>query len=275
MDQAAQAARTLGGQLRRRKNGTHGIELYMYAHRCVYDCILNPRYDAGPAAAVPAALSPNTQIPADTDHIAGRKSAISREDLLAAALKLIGPHRSVSTLSLREVAREAGIAPNSFYRQFRDMDELAVALIDLAGLSLQKIIDAARVRAAVDRSAARGAVEAFMEQLRADDQLLHVLLREGTAGSDAFKHAVDRQLSFFEEELRISLIQINAAQGVTLREPALVAKAITRLVFAMGATAVDLPREKDPELVRQLTLMVRMIIAGSRSLAVESGQNGR
>ena len=62
---------------------------------------------------------------------------------------------------------------------------------------------------------------------------------------------------------------------MTLREPALVAKAITRLVFAMGATAVDLPREKDPELVRQLTLMVRMIIAGSRSLAVESGQNGR
>ena len=224
---------------------------------------------------MPATLSPTTHIPADTDHIAGRKSAISREDLLAAALKLIGPHRSVSTLSLREVAPEAGIAPNSFYRQFRDMDDAAVALIDLAGLSLQKIIDAARLRAAVDRSAARGAVEAFMEQLRADDQLLHVLLREGTAGSDAFKHAVDRQLSFFEEELRISLIQINAAQGVTLREPALVAKAITRLVFAMGATAVDLPREKDPELVRQLTLMVRMIIAGSRSLAVESGQNGR
>jgi len=224
---------------------------------------------------VPATLTPTTHIPADTDHIAGRKSAISREDLLAAALKLIGPHRSVSTLSLREVAREAGIAPNSFYRQFRDMDELAVALIDLAGLSLQKIIDAARLRAAVDRSAARGAVEAFVEQLRAEDQLLHVLLREGTAGSDAFKHAVDRQLSFFEEELRISLIQINATQGVTLREPALVAKAITRLVFAMGATAVDLPREKDPELVRQLTLMVRMIIAGSRTLALESGHNGR
>ena len=219
-------------------------------------------------------MSPHTALPVESDHAVGRKATISREDLLAAALKLIGPHRSVSTLSLREVAREAGIAPNSFYRQFRDMDELAVALIDLAGLSLQKIIDAARVRARIDRSAVRGAVEAFMEQLRAEDQLLHVLLREGTAGSDAFKHAVDRQLSFFEEELRISLIQINAAQGVTLREPALVAKAITRLVFAMGATAVDLPREKDPELVRQLTLMVRMIIAGSRMLALESGQNG-
>ncbi|MGV4858593.1 TetR family transcriptional regulator, partial [Acetobacter senegalensis] len=72
-----------------------------------------------------------------------------REDLLAAALKLIGPHRSLSTLSLREVAREAGIAPNSFYRQFRDMDELAVALIDAAGRSLRTIIGEARQRATV------------------------------------------------------------------------------------------------------------------------------
>ena len=66
----------------------------------------------------------------------GRKAVISRDDIIEAALKLAGPNRSVSTLSLREVAREAGIAPNSFYRQFRDMDELAVALIERAGQSL-------------------------------------------------------------------------------------------------------------------------------------------
>ena len=77
----------------------------------------------------------------------GRKAVISREDIINAALKLLGPHRSVSTLSLREVTREAGIAPNSFYRQFRDMDELAIALIDRAGRSLRQIIGKARRRA--------------------------------------------------------------------------------------------------------------------------------
>ena len=120
-------------------------------------------------------------------HPAPRKAAISRDDLLAAALKLVGPHRSLSTLSLREVTREAGIAPNSFYRQFRDMDELAVALIDLSGRSLRKIIGQARQRANTGRSVVQGSLETFMEQLRADDKLLHVLLREGTVGSDAFK----------------------------------------------------------------------------------------
>lgn len=196
-----------------------------------------------------------------------RKPAISREDLIAAALSLIGPHRSLSTLSLREVAREAGIAPNSFYRQFRDMDELAVALIDLAGRSLRTIIGQARRRAtSTDRSVIRVSVETFMEQLRADDKLLHVLLREGAVGSDAFKQAVERELSYFEDELRVDLIRLAAADGATLHAPALVSKAITRLVFAMGATAMDLPPEKDPELVEQISQMLRMILTGARTL---------
>ena len=45
----------------------------------------------------------------------GRKAVISREDLISAALKLVGPHRSISSLSLREVARAADIA------QFRNL----------------------------------------------------------------------------------------------------------------------------------------------------------
>ena len=197
----------------------------------------------------------------------GRKATISREDLTAAALRLIGPHRSVSSLSLREVAREAGIAPNSFYRHFRDVDELAVALIELAGESLREIVGKARRRATSGRSVVRGSVSAFMEQVRADDKLLHVLLREGTVGSDAFKQAVDRQLDFFEEELRVDLVRLAAADNLPLQDPALVAKAITRLVFAIGTTAMDLPRERDAELVDQLTQMVRMILRGSQAMA--------
>lgn len=218
------------------------------------------RADPNPCPAV----TQTSNLP-DPDSQPGRKATISRSDLLAAALRLIGPHRSVSSLSLREVAREAGIAPNSFYRQFRDIDELAVALIDLAGQSLRKIVGAARHRATSNISIVRSSVEAFMEQVRADDKLLHVLLREGTVGSDAFKQAVDRELMFFEDELRADLVKIAARQGFTLDEPALAAKAITRLAFAMGATAMDLPADRDEELIRQLTKMVRMIIVGARA----------
>ncbi|WP_043798142.1 HTH-type transcriptional repressor FabR [Arenimonas composti] len=193
-----------------------------------------------------------------------RVRGISRDDLLAAALRLLGPHRSVSSLSLREVAREAGIAPNSFYRHFRDIDELAVALIDLAGQSLRRIVGAARRRATSGEGIVRGSVEAFFEQVRADDKLLHVLLREGTVGSDAFKQAVDRELSFFEDELRADLIRLAARKRGVVHEPALASKAITRLAFAMGASAMDSPADRDPELIEQLIEMVRMILIGAR-----------
>lgn len=202
-----------------------------------------------------------------TTPTVGRKPVISREDVIAAALKLVGPHRSVSSLSLREVAREAGIAPNSFYRQFRDMDELAVALIDLAGSSLRQIIGEARQLARRRRSVVRSSVQAFMQQLGSDDKLLPILLREGTVGSAAFKLAVDRQLNYFEDELRLDLIRLAQFSGNTLYEPALTAKAITRLVFAMGATAVDLPPDKWPGISEQLVVMVRMILTGSQYLS--------
>lgn len=209
----------------------------------------------------------STLLSSTTDLPQARRQGISRDDLLAATLKLIGPNRSLSTVSLREVAREAGIAPNSFYRQFRDMGELSVALIDLAGSSLRTIIRQARERAtSTERSVIRVSVETFMEQLRADDKLLHVLLREGAVGSDDFKHAVERELAYFEDELRVDLIRLAAADGTVLHEPALVSRAITRLVFAMGAMAMDQPPERDPELIEEISKMLRMIITGSHAL---------
>lgn len=196
-----------------------------------------------------------------------RKGSIERDDVIAAALKLLGPNRSVSTLSLREVAREAGIAPNSFYRHFRGMDELAVALIDLAGGTLRQIIREARLRVAAGGEVVRPSVEAFMEQLGSDDKLLPILLREGSVGSDAFKQAVDRELRHFEDELRDDLIRLSQVDWPKAYQPALVSKAITRLVFAMGAIAMDLPTEKRKEITTQTIAMVQMIVVGAQQLA--------
>lgn len=183
-----------------------------------------------------------------------------------AAVRLLGDHRSVSTLSLREIAREAGIAPNSFYRYFRDVDELTVALIDQAGRALRGIIREARQRLSMERSAIRTSVEAFMDQLDADEKYLQVLLREMSTGSEAFRQAVDRELNYFEDELRDELERMEKLTGHATYEPALTAKAITRLVVAMGANAANLPKESRAALIDQTVVMIRMIMEGSQSL---------
>jgi AcrR family transcriptional regulator len=207
---------------------------------------------------------PTIQVPRPPQ---GRKAVISSDELIAAALKLVGPHRSISTLSLREVAREAGIAPNSFYRHFRDIDELAVALIELAGTSLRRILSEARHRASSERSVVQTSIEVFMEQLSSGDGFLPMLLREGKVGSAAFKQAVERQLCFFEEELQQDLIRLEHANNHKLHQPELAARAITRLVFTMASVAMDLPPDEQHTKMAETIIMIRMILAGSRILA--------
>ena len=195
------------------------------------------------------------------------KVQINSQDIMNAAVMLLDDNRSVSTLSLREIARAAGIAPNTFYRHFRDVDELAVALIDQAGRSLRGIVREARQRLSLERSAIRTSVEAFMEQLNTEDRYLHVLLREMSTGSAAFRQAVERELNHFEDELRDELLRMEQQTNHSTYEPALAAKAITRLVIAMGATAADVAPEQRNEITEQTIIMIRMIVNGAQSMA--------
>lgn len=236
------------------------MSIHVYINAAVYDARMS-----GPSKSARVAKLGQT---ADGGGArAGRPSVISREKLIAAALKLVGPHRSVSSLSLREIARAAGIAPNSFYRHFRDTDELAIAVIDLAGRSLRQIIGEARHRAVSGRSVIRSSVETFVEQLDAQDKYLHVLLREGSVGSDAFKRAVERELQFFEDELRVDLVRLAELSRKPIIQPALVAKAITRLVFAMGANTMDLSPDRRQPILEQTVIMLRMIVTGAQTMA--------
>lgn len=197
---------------------------------------------------------------------APRRSPVTAQELMDAAVDLSTSMRSVSSLSLREVARAAGIAPNSFYRHFRDVDELAVAVIDQAGRSLRGIIREARQRISPERSMIRTSVEAFMEQVDDEQRYLHVLLREMSIGSEAFRRAVERELSYFEDELCEELVRLGTLNGQEFPQPLLAARAITRLVFNMGASAVDRSREERAEMVDQLVIMVRMIIVGAQTM---------
>jgi len=196
----------------------------------------------------------------------GRKATITREELFQATLNLIGPQKSIASLSLREIAREAGIAPNSFYRHFKDIDELAIALINRSGLVLRRIIREARLQASKQQSIIRSSVEVFIQQLDADEGNLSLLLREGYTGSTSYKAAVDRQLNFFQQELQEDLIRLEQMNNGKISHADIAAKAITQLVFNMGAKVIEIPAEQRTEVAEQTMIMIRMILEGARHL---------
>ena len=206
-------------------------------------------------------LEPRTQV-----RSVGRKATITKDELFQAALKLIGPQKSIASLSLREVAREAGIAPNSFYRHFKDIDELAIELIDSSATVLRQILLQARLKASKKSSIVRSSIEVFIEQLDADEGYLSLLLREGYTGSASYKEAVEKQLNYFQLELRDDLIRLEKLNNNKIIYPDVAAKAITQLVFNMGAKVINMPNEERKEIAEQTMIMIRMILEGARHL---------
>lgn len=95
------------------------------------------------------------------DEAAGRRS------LIQAAIRLAARKRSFKALGLREVAREAGLNPNTFYRHFDDMEALAMTVATELGGQLSQTLKA--IRANSTRSEAARATVAATYRFAADN----------------------------------------------------------------------------------------------------------
>ncbi|UCG72749.1 MAG: TetR family transcriptional regulator [Chromatiales bacterium] len=68
------------------------------------------------------------------------KKARTRSALMDSVLAIIGYGANFASISLREVAKTAGLVPTSFYRHFGDMEELGLAMVDELGLNLRRLM---------------------------------------------------------------------------------------------------------------------------------------
>ncbi|WP_316250612.1 HTH-type transcriptional repressor FabR, partial [Photorhabdus kayaii] len=133
--------------------------------------------------------------------IRAKQKEKTRRSLIEAAFSQLSAERSFTSLSLREVAREAGIAPTSFYRHFRDVDELGLTMVDESGLMLRQLMRQARQRIAKGGSVIRTSVSTFMEFIGNNPNAFRLLLRERSGTSAEFRAAVAREIQHFIAEL--------------------------------------------------------------------------
>ena len=191
----------------------------------------------------------------------------TRRALMDAALKQMSADRGFGSLSLREVAREAGIAPTSFYRHFSELDELGLALVDEGGVALRQLMRQARKRIArKNASAISTSVETFMEYLSNNSNLFRLMLQEKTGVSKPFRTAVKAEIDHFVTELADDLRRFAEEQNKPLSDSRLVAEAMVTLVFNQGAEALDAtPAEKDV-LKEKLKTELRMVLPGSQAM---------
>ena len=193
------------------------------------------------------------------------KKEKTRRLLIDTALRL-SAEKGLSTLSIRELTREAGVAPTSFYRHFTDMDDLGLVLLDEVGVSLRRLMrEARRSRSGTEAgSVSRPSIEAFMEYLRENGNLFRLLLGERSGSTPAFRKALHAEINRFVGELTEGLFYANQIYRNKLERPELAAEAIVAVVFTLGAEALELPSHRRKELTDRLVSMVQIILRGAR-----------
>ena len=184
----------------------------------------------------------------------------TRRQLIDAALNQLSSERSFSSLSLREVAKEAGLAPTSFYRHFRDMDELGLTLVDEAGLTLRQLMRKARQRIEKGGSVIQISVQTFMEFIANNGNIFRLLLRERSGTSPEFRAAVNREIRYFTLELCDYLQQTNKLDADIAY---LQANAAVTIVFSAGSDALDTDAKDLLLLADRTILQLRFIARGA------------
>lgn len=201
----------------------------------------------------------------------------TRRALIDATFSQLSSEKSFSGLSLREVCREAGIAPTSFYRHFSGMDELGLTMVDEAGLTLRQLMRQARERIAKGGSVIHTSVDTFMEFVDNNSNVFRLLLRERSGTSAAFRSAVQREVEHFIAELTDYLCRgtgsanandssngsVDEISTIDIESVRIEADAMVTIVFNAGAEALDLDHTMCSELAKRTKQQLRLITKGA------------
>jgi len=194
------------------------------------------------------------------------KKQKTRQALLDAALVLLAGEQSFASLSLREVTREAGVVPTAFYRHFRDMDELGLALVDESFHALRQLMRTARSGTLPTEQLLQRSVATFVTHVRANDRYFQFLLRERAGGRSAIRNAIRTEIRLFISELATDLGRFPALNAWRTEDLRMMAGLMVSTLVNAVLDILDLPAgrpEDAQEMVTVLESQLRLILLGA------------
>ncbi|MEU9170250.1 TetR family transcriptional regulator [Streptomyces sp. NPDC048420] len=136
----------------------------------------------------------------------------TRQSLLDAALGLL-EEQSLSSLGLREVTRAVGVAPTAFYRHFRSIADLGVALVEEALGSLHPMIRTTVASADDHDQRIKRAIGLIAGHVDAYPAHVRFIARERHGGVQPVREAIRDQLARFGQEVKDELAKDPVSEG--------------------------------------------------------------
>lgn len=134
------------------------------------------------------------------------KKARTRNRLMDSALAIIGYGANFASISLREVAKTAGVVPTSFYRHFGDMEELGLAMVDELGLNLRRLMRGSFDAKEPLDEIVRHCADAYFKYVLDNANLVQFVNQSRTGGTEALQNAIRNELQFLSGRISMELI---------------------------------------------------------------------
>ena len=195
-----------------------------------------------------------------------QQKAETRQKLLDAAAAELASGRSFDTLSLREVAKLAGIAPTSFYRHFHDMEGLGLTLIEQCGESMRRLIHDVLHQASEGRSLIRASVETLFEYFYSNQGMSRMILQESMSRQPEFRQAAERLMQTMSSDLADYLEEEARERGVPLGHAQIAADSMVAILFTAGIALLDTPADERDRHVETAIIQLRMIMRGAEAM---------
>jgi len=199
-----------------------------------------------------------------------KQKAETRQKLMDATAAELASGRSFDTLSLREVAKLAGIAPTSFYRHFHDMGSLGLALIEEHGETLLTLMHHVREQASGRHSLIRTSVETLFDYNFANQGMSRMILLESMSRQSIFREAAQTMFTTMSRDLAEFLVWDAKKRGVPLGHPQLAANSMVAILFTTGIALLNTPVEERSRHVEAAIVQLRMIMRGAETMGQEA-----
>ena len=190
----------------------------------------------------------------------------TRLRLVEAALSLIGQGRSFSALGLREVTREAGVVPAAFYRHFRDLDELGLALVEMGGVTLRRLLREARRDGIPPTDMLRGSVLIYKRFVEDRPLVFRFIAGERGGGSRVIREAIRTEESHFASEMAQDLRTIGTLPDLSSASLQMICGLVVTTMLNAASDILDLPAgqpKREEELVGNFVRQLRVIFLGA------------
>ena len=191
---------------------------------------------------------------------------LTRNSLLQAALQLIGEGRSFTSLGIREIAREAGMVPNAFYRHFRSTDDLGLGLVEEVGITLRRLLREARQADGALDDMVRRSVSVYHQYVLNNRLLFLFISSERSGGSRILRLAIRNDVIHFTNEMAQDFRNLGLYKDISTRSLQMICGLIVTTMLAAAPEILDLPSNQpllEAEMTENFVQQMQVVLLGA------------